>query len=128
MVGQSTGWCRGGSFPEVVSRLLRLGGGPALVLRLLLARATASISNQVRLWAGPRRCGGVARPPRPPISPKQQFMYLDGCKYHSNQYLSICCVPLGSIRRELVLVHAECLLLAELDWFIFGPGGVEAGR
>lgn len=40
---------RGGSFLEVTSRMLQLGGGSALVLRLLLARATMGLGGQAKL-------------------------------------------------------------------------------
>lgn len=39
--------CSGSSFAEVAGRLLQLGGGPALVLRLLLARATRDLGSEV---------------------------------------------------------------------------------
>ena len=38
---------RGSSFAEVASRLLQLGGGPGLILRLLLARATRDLGSEV---------------------------------------------------------------------------------
>ena len=41
--------CSGSSFGEVAGRLLQLGGGPALVLRLLLARATRDLGSEVPL-------------------------------------------------------------------------------
>lgn len=40
-------FCSGSSFAEVAGRLLQLGGGPALVLRLLLARATRDLGSEV---------------------------------------------------------------------------------
>lgn len=43
------GFCRGGSFLEVTGRMLQLGGGAGLVLRLLLARATQGLGGEVRL-------------------------------------------------------------------------------
>lgn len=42
----------GGSFSEVMSRVLLLGGGPALVLRLLLARATTGFTAQLDIKPG----------------------------------------------------------------------------